>query len=477
MQPTGRRGRGAAPGRHPPGAPLRNERLCGREHDGPQLMRQSLGSRASPSAGETMTEPKRKERPFDFFRLRALTLAPRLGVDPAQAAEMVGVLATAFGEEWLNQAAEDFSPSAALAFRRHPLGNLISTAGETQLAEALELVEYLVRVRDAPRLTDVLNGLKGYYHSALVQLSTGARLSIAGATDVAFEPPAEANRASDIHCRMEDAETRVECYRTTSRLVQSDEHTRLAFRLLDLVSGEERAFAIAVALRVPLTAALRKEIARVVSDGVAQVRQRIGAGREAFPGTLLTSEDATISIAAALPVQAGSPPILLRPPDFPFQDDDWDAYVRASRAPVEMLTHVGTPPVQGTGLSSVGIWLPPAERQVTPTMSIEERVQQLGRKIEAKLAQARNRGKAVRVVLVQTPVTTLVREQPVLLERLRGKIVTSRPDVAALVLQRRSWREDLGRHGHEVVLALNDGTDQGVIGVLRRYAEIDVATP
>ena len=66
-----------------------------------------------------------REDPISFLRVRALTLAPSLGVSLARMDEAVGVFVTAFGREWLTQASEDTAPSRPLAPCRHPLGDIV----------------------------------------------------------------------------------------------------------------------------------------------------------------------------------------------------------------------------------------------------------------------------------------------------------------------------------------------------------------
>lgn len=76
------------------------------------------------------------------WQLEAHRSAAALRIKPESVNEAVGVLISAFGEEWLAKACvRDLGP--ALPFRVHPIGNLLVPPGEDQIVSLLELVEYL----------------------------------------------------------------------------------------------------------------------------------------------------------------------------------------------------------------------------------------------------------------------------------------------------------------------------------------------
>src|SRR4026207_2160157 len=112
-----------------------------------------------------MVDLNRQEDPLAFLRLRVLTHASLMRVDAGWANEAVGIFVTALGADWLRRATADVSPSEPIPFRRHPLGDLVSTAGHTQISELFELGEYLRSSSKSPVLPALISGLRGDYHS------------------------------------------------------------------------------------------------------------------------------------------------------------------------------------------------------------------------------------------------------------------------------------------------------------------------
>src|SRR5260370_41061401 len=105
-------------------------------------------------------DPRTGEDPVTFFRLRALASAPSMGLSTPFVAEHIDTLLMAVGWEWLNNAAQDVSPSIPIPFPRHPLGHLVSTAGREQIAEALEVAEYLYALSKVPSISSVPQALR-----------------------------------------------------------------------------------------------------------------------------------------------------------------------------------------------------------------------------------------------------------------------------------------------------------------------------
>jgi len=414
---------------------------------------------------------QRKESPFSFFALRALGFADSLHVEIGLISEALGIIGTAFGVEWLNREAESFPRSAAIPFRRHPLGDMISTAGEQQVADALELSAHLTAVKNSQGLPAVIAGLKGYYHSALLQLATGARLARAGASDIEFEPPASANRASDIRCTVSKHSLRVECYRTTSSIPPVDAHIRLAQLLLDTARTFPHVVHVAVNLVGLPTSDMRRQIERLVADGLRDVLNEASADREYRACLLIESHFGVISICKAQPTKAGSFPELRRHSGFPRQDDEWTICLRTSLSPKEYLVHSAPHLDPGEGRSMVGIWLPENDASTSMLVADDANVQKLGRKIEAKLVQARSSSRDSRVLVVQTPLTTSIADGALQQgERLRRKIVEAHDGVQALMLVERRRRLQTG---YLVVPLIRHQAPAAILPVLGRFAKTD----
>jgi hypothetical protein len=144
-----------------------------------------------------------QESALEFARLRALRFAADLGVPGDAVNERFGILINAVGSEWLTAAAEDVPQGRALPFRRHPLGDLISTAGPLQIAELLELGLYLGDIADVPGSSDVVAALKGQYRQTFFQLAVAYMARSAGATILRLEPPTSGGRLADLAMAIE----------------------------------------------------------------------------------------------------------------------------------------------------------------------------------------------------------------------------------------------------------------------------------
>lgn len=391
-----------------------------------------------------------------FFRLRALFLAPQMGVALAQVDEAVAIVVGALGREWLIGAADDVPPATPLALRRHPLGDMISTAGTTQVAECLELAAYLRELAMSPQLGEVIAGLKSQYRQTLLQLATAARLQLAGATGVSLEPPALDGRLSDVAFSYTGRRFRAECYRptVTAQREVREEMLRVGQACVAEVRDRPHVYAVAVAFTDAPTAAIRREARRVVRRLADEVDAVVTQHSDdiIFPAFTATGPWGVVSVTRALPTPKGAPPILLRPDAFPQQGDDPDVFMRTGYLTQREAAGVGAAPPASVGLSHVGIWLPPAVRaDASADRDLEQPLAKLGRKIERKLAQARNDEEAERVAVVETWMTSqLDRVNPEHVERLRRKVVDAHDGVAALLLVHRDWTPALGRHGYTV---------------------------
>lgn len=393
-----------------------------------------------------------KEDPVTFFRLRAMKLAGRLGVSIPEVDDAVGLVVSALGVAWLNEVAEDFSESSALPFRRHHLGDVISTAGEPQVAEILELATYLRLLADVHGVGTLIDGLRAQYHQTMLQVAFSARIKIVGGDHLVLEPSAVDGRLGDLRFDLDGTPYQVECFRPTVKGIKEADHemVRIAQGAINVSNQSAAVLAIAVALNVEPSAGIRSEIMRMVRAGVSDVTARGKLADGSLPAISVAGPAATVAVSMALPTRAGSRPILVRPADFPFQGDDWDTCIRASVAHAADLAGLDGDFLEGQGLNSCAVWLPPELRDArSGRVDLGAVCERLGRAIEKKLVQARGKVDARRLVVVDSWLTErLVAGEEALAERLRGKIVRSHPGVSALLMVRRTWMHELGRHGY-----------------------------
>jgi hypothetical protein len=161
-------------------------------------------------------------------------------------------------------------------------------------------------------------------------------------------------------------------------------------------------------------------------------------------------EQATVSVTQAVKTKPGTPPVLARPKAFPHQGDDWRFYLRSMVARQDQLRGVAAEDPSGVGGSHVGIWYPDAApRGPLAERELTQPLLKLGHRLEKKLAQTRPRDNEFRLVIVDSWIGGefhRVREEDVL--RLKGKVVDSHHGVSGLLIVRRSWMNELGRHGY-----------------------------
>ncbi len=416
-----------------------------------------------------------REDPVTFFRLCALELARDLGLTTAFVDEHINIFVSAIGADWLATASTDMPPGIPIPFPRHPLGHIVSTAGPEQVAEALELGEYLRALHAAPNIASVLTALKAQYYQTLLQLAFGSRFRRTGAQDLVLEPPAAEGRLSDLSFKYEGRRYRAECFRPTykTKVEVVYELARLAQDCLEIARGYPVVLSIAIDLNEKPTVAGRRELVSAVNDASRQVAENTSQKPETFPTVLMTGPIGTVSVTRAVATQLGGRRIVLRHPSFPHTGDDWDYFARAGVGEVAAASGIhGT--VEGMdGLSHFAVWLPPGlhradQSKEDPDVSLER----LGRKIESKLGQARSTTGEHRFLVVDAWQTRLLDGLPERGERLRRKVVESHQGVAGLLMVRREWKSDLGRHGYHIVPFLRDKEprlpDSLVVGLKER---------
>ena len=417
-----------------------------------------------------------KEDPVTFLRLRALALAPEMGVPLSYASEAVAIFVTAFGEAWLNDAAEDKSPSLSVPFRRHPLGDLVSTAGAHQIAEAFEVSDYLRALQDSPHLQRVIIDLKAQYRQAILQLAFAARLRAIGANEVELEPPAAAGRFSDILFRYSGTAYRAECYRPTVRSggARNEELIRLGQDALDAVKVRPLVYSISIALKEEPTAPTRKRLIRVVLGLAERVDQRAGS-QAGLPGCTFEDAAGTVSVCQGVATTSGTAPKPIVGPSFPEQEDTWSVFLRQGVSREADVVGVFGEAGQGTGLSSAAIWLPRDSRKAQSLdQDLTEPLVRLGKKVENKISQTRADSQELRVLIVDSWLTGQIRRaRPEDVTRLKRKLVDSHEAVAGLLLVQRQWMDSVGRHGYQMHALLPDSQPRLPEDLLQRLSSID----
>ena len=106
-------------------------------------------------------------------------------------------------------------------------------------------------------------GLKDDFRSTLLQLSFAKRVSGLGGRQLVLEPPVEGGRLADVAFVLSDQEFVAECYvQRASRWTTSSEGMWLLRRVVKVLERRPLSLSIAIQLKRPLDAALRKELSR-----------------------------------------------------------------------------------------------------------------------------------------------------------------------------------------------------------------------
>jgi len=397
-----------------------------------------------------------QEDPVTFLRLRAMVLAPRLGVSIDVADRLISIVIAALGPQWLNEVANDVPDALPLPFPRQYLGHLISTAGERQIREILELGQYLEALYSVPGMTQAIQGLKSGYHQTLLQLAMSARFQLAGASVVSLEPPAEGGRLSDIHLQFEETEYQIECYRPTYK--QENEETyevvRCSQGVLEKARGASRPYAIAIQFTETPTPSLRREAIGVVGHAIRTLESASDVPIDQIPAILLERSGVVVSVVPTLLVPPGSPPILPRHPQFPRKDDNVATFMRVGTVAAKEAAGIYADPPMGVGASCVGIWIQKEQAVVRePGTAIEK----LGRKIEGKIVQARSGAGHSRIIVVDAREADILKAagQPTI-DRLRGKLVLAHANVGAVLLTHRRWIDPELRYAYPLTALVCD---------------------
>ncbi|KKL86270.1 hypothetical protein LCGC14_1946420, partial [marine sediment metagenome] len=248
-----------------------------------------------------------KEEPLDRFRHRALALAPSMGFSAAQVNESLGIILNSLGAEWVSEQVDTIRRGDPLPIRVHPIGGLFATPGEPQVAEVLELAEYLRLVATSSALPEVLANLRAQYRSTLLQLAFAFRFAQLSEETPLLEPPVQGGRVGDLDVTVHGNRYLVECYAPMAKLKgeSSDEVQWLTHRSIEVVKDRDRVFSIAIALDAMPSAAERKLIVRAVKRLADQLEAQDWDGTGFPPTRLYVGENATVSVGLTVPTGPG----------------------------------------------------------------------------------------------------------------------------------------------------------------------------
>lgn len=390
---------------------------------------------------------------FHTFQIRALSFAAKLRFSPHLVNEAIAVLTATFGNDWLQS--EDLSTSGIpLGFGGHPLRRDLKLAGENQVTNILELVEYLKVV---PGATDpiVITNLKDAFGRAILQLAFAYRLMRTGTEQVGLEPPAAGGRVGDIGFRFHGHDFLVECYSVSATPTGDAQHeeVRLTTSIMVLTRDDDRVVAVAVRLAQPLTAAHRKAIVRALRPALSQ---------SLIPPILLRVDGSVISIAQSVEVGPGQNSALVFHQDFDNEGQP-DQLTRASYVPRSKAFSLTDRSFEAPTGSHVALWLDSETRRKRSIKKpLEEELEKLARKAERKLVQTRGDGMRRLLVISSWVAHEFDKATHESLDRLAGKLVRAHENVDGVLIVGRAWTYESDRHHyliHPVVREESPGAE------------------
>jgi len=399
-----------------------------------------------------------REEPIERFRQRALLAARRLAFDPALVNEAVATLVACFGTAWLEEVTGRPMRGASLPFRDHPIGGILHTAGDVQIAEALELAAYLKAASESAAFKTIVDGLKAQYRPTLLQLAFHYRISLMADEPPDLEPAAEGGRLADIAFSHKGQAYLVECYAPGTRSHELDEVHWLLTKGMEAIGAASGYYTVSICLSALPTAAERKDVQKAIASAVASLEDMASATRAS--DALIERSPATVSVvrsAGPLPPAPGPP---LRHRDFP---GTGGPHMRNYLKEVlrSQVTSLGGAPTGGTVRHEVAVWLPDEHTASEPVT--DDDLESLVPKLKKKLAQTKRAGDR-RILVVDTwiarPGDGFTPEAQAAAE---SALFEQHADVTGVLLVSRTYDDAAHRHRYYITPLVNLAAEPQVL--------------
>lgn len=412
--------------------------------------------------------------PFYLWRARATLLAPKMKLDAYLINETVGIINTVFGENWLQTEGLRKDLGTVLGSRVHPIGNCLQAVWERQVAELVELAEYLKFAAPSQNFSKLASCLKGDYRSTRLQLAYAYRLHRFGVEHVEFEPPVAAGRYGDIEFTYKGKGYLVECFVPRVQAVDNsqEQFERLVKQALDAVKDLSITVSIAIQLLRSINVHDRQENVRCVQSLAAELERSTKSSSSLSGALLRQTSSALISVALSVPVAPGKESIFKLHPSFPEPDGNPHIFMRIGLAP-ENITGVQVSEYSMTTHSHVGIWLTAKEKyEQSIRKDLEKPLMQLVKKLKKKIAQTKRGPDWGRLLLVQTWIASefdRIRQNQ--LDNFKREMFAS-GGLSAVLLVSRKWDGLKFRHTWTVRLVLPHNRQSDLWEVLSGVSQL-----
>lgn len=401
--------------------------------------------------------------PFDHFAKQAFRNATKSRFPIQFINEAIAIVRTAFGENWVRKMFEKNRGATPIRpLSKHPLADCFTIAGESQIAEVLELAIYLKKLAKVRNIDYVITQMKDKYYSGLLQLAYAYRFLRIGASELELEPPTSKGKKADIFLKFENLPCLVECYIPRSKIVETSIELEYSiYPIFDALKSKKGIYRVSIRLKKSIRPRDRKEIEKKVIELVNNIN-----GQE----SVKTEDDlAEILIENISKMREET--------DFPNQRGPWKVYggadwgVNQSFADLQKIQGIrdGLKDERKRG-NRIFVWRPEAEKKRD---SLEERINTLTKKISKKLTQVKSEGsKTKRIIIVSVGEGKHQnRDDLKICTELGRRIVIGHSNVLMLILTSRVWSI---RHRHKYAGVSSFGAGLNLVPVQSLFKKLSV---
>ncbi|GEM_PF-4033462 len=396
--------------------------------------------------------------PFEYLAQQTCKLSGKLQISPDFVNEAIAIIKGAFGEQWIRNSFNDkMRGSPLIPMTKHPISRNLLAPSASTITTIYELAIYIKRLLHIKNLHKVLEMMKSQYAEGLMQLAFAYRFLRLGSQNLEFEPKARGGRLGDIFFELEGKQYMVECYIPRSKACRNSS-TELRYcinPIFNAINSANKILRVYIALKQKIGHQERKEIQRMIISAIKQPSQHKNLEIE-NPFAKVIIDD-----ISDMKQDVDFPP-------FPSQADlygkaDWG--VRQHKVPgnKKVILQIREGKYKHKGIYS-RIFVKDTESERSE-VSVEERIKELTKKIEKKLAQTRiSDGNVRRIVIAQVIEGREVGEGNIdsahICRQIQRNIVAKHSSVSAVFLCVRTWTAKM-RHVYMGVVLL--GTEKDAI--------------
>ncbi|MCK5614097.1 hypothetical protein KAR91_70185 [Candidatus Pacearchaeota archaeon] len=420
---------------------------------------------------QELNEKLKIKEPFEYWKNQGYKFSKKIKLPVGFLSEALAIIKGAFNEQWICDQLETKSRGVPFfCLRKHQIVNCFLSPAESDLVGIIELAIYIKKLIHVKNLEQVLTQMKdsGQYMTGLLQLAFAYRFLKLGAKNIEFEPEARNGRRGDIYFELNDIPHMVECFisqysypvRTSLDILNC---TSAIFDVIKAVHGRMR---VCIKLKKSITPNDRRDIEKTTKELIREI-----SGKKQISGLtecaeILVEDLKDLEEDVDFPKENKRPMVL-------YGGADWG--LNNQQVTLSQIQGVRDGTVKNNKkLSRLFVWEPEEEKSM-PT--INERVEELTRKIEKKLLQTKRKGIGTkRIVITQiAEARESDKETHTSFKKIQNKIIKSHLNVAALILVSRDWMENF-RYQYRGVFLMGKKKDSLSAELFNKYNELEGET-